>query len=129
MALNRYQHEIIQRGIVSRMAPRLSDPLVTQEERFDLAKTELQQSYTQTMARVTNFSFEEMGKNLKELSPDDYENTRNLIDGYMVCSSTRPLESRAEMFERAKTDLVSALAIYRDMAKGFLFADLDRVVS
>lgn len=59
----------------------------------------------------------------------DHENIRRKIDGYMIPSRERPLETRKEQFERAKAELLGHLRLQIAHVEGFSFADMRKEVS
>ena len=59
----------------------------------------------------------------------EHENIRHKIDGYMIPSRERPLESREDQFERAKAELLWHLRLQIEHVEGFSFADMRKRVS
>ncbi|WP_267399024.1 hypothetical protein [Pseudomonas sp. GM_Psu_2] len=57
----------------------------------------------------------------------EHQQIKNLIDGYMV--GTRPLETREQEFERAKTELLGHLERQIDQVKQFAYSDMGKKVS
>ena len=59
----------------------------------------------------------------------EHENTKNLIDGYMVPSRAHPVESREHQFCRAKAELITHLERQLEQVKGFSYSDMQKKVS
>lgn len=59
----------------------------------------------------------------------EHENVKHKIHGYMITSRELPLETRPEMFERAKAELLNALKTQIEQVEGFTFADMSKKVS
>jgi hypothetical protein len=59
----------------------------------------------------------------------EHENIKSKIDGYMIPSRERPLETREQQFERAKAELLGHLKRQIEQVEAFTFADLSKKVS
>lgn len=59
----------------------------------------------------------------------DHENIRRKIDGYMIPSRERPMETREEQFDRAKAELLGHLRLQIAYVEGFSYSDMRRKVS
>lgn len=64
-----------------------------------------------------------------KLNRYEHEQVKDLISGYMIPSAGKPQENREEEFERAKSELLTALALRIEQVKGFAFPDLAKKVS
>lgn len=59
----------------------------------------------------------------------EHENIKSKIHGYMVPSPSRPLESREQMFDRAKAELLGHLKHQLAQVENFTFPDMTKKVS
>ncbi|MGP0171288.1 hypothetical protein ACSVIJ_05320 [Pseudomonas sp. NCHU5208] len=69
------------------------------------------------------------GTETPALNRFEHENTKNLIDGYMVPSRATPQESREQQFDRAKGELIAQLERQLEQVKSFSYIDMQKKVS
>ena len=128
MSPNRYEHETIKREInkqLEQLPAAGNDP----QSCFARAKAKLEHKYQLQIGQVAGFEFGDLARKEGTLGAKDHERIKNLIDGFMVPSASRPLERAPAMFERAKGELTEVLEKYLSFARAFRFTDMNRVVS